>query len=191
VSPELLALIYGRRVTRQFLDTPIPDEHLWDILRAARWAPTASNVRLHSYVCITDRALIERIRKVSPGIAGDRPTAVIAQCVDRTLPAFKTLEKSNYEYIDVGTALMNMLLAAHALGIGACPAILDSPSAVGALLNLPDGWTVEMLVLLGLPRPLPTGQPRWPRKPVRVEDLVQWGRFPNDTAKPRPLTQQG
>jgi nitroreductase len=178
MSPELLELINGRRVTRYFRDTPVPAEHLWSILRAARWAPSASNVRLHSYVCISERRLIEQIRMVSPGIAADCPAAIIAICVHRNLPAFDTLEKNFYEYIDVGTALMNMLLAAHALDVGACPAIMDSPRAVGALLNVPADWSVEMLVLLGYPRPA-TARADRPRKGPRLEDLVQWGAFPS------------
>lgn len=181
MNTGLLELIYTRRVTRYFSDAPIPEEHLWSILRAARWAPTASNLRLHSYVCVTDRTLIDQICLVSPGIAGDRPTAIIALCVDRALAAFNTIEKSNYEYIDVGTATMNILLAAHALDIGACPAILDSPRAIGALLNVPGDWTVEMMVVLGYSRVMPPEAAQWQRRNTRLEDLVQWGAFPTQS----------
>ena len=179
MSPETLELICSRRVTRHFQETPLPEEHLWNILRAARWAPAASNIRLHRYVCITDKGLIEQIKMVSPGIAGSRPAAVIAVCVDRNLDAFDTIEKNYHEYIVAGTATENMLLAAHALDIGACPATLDSPSAVQALLNTPAGWTVEMFVLLGYPESAPAKVATRPKQKLRVEDLVHWDAFPN------------
>ena len=87
---------------------------------------------------------------VSPGIAGSpRPAAIIVICVDRNLAAFDAINKNYHEYIDAGTSTQNMLLMAHALGIGACPATLDSPSAVQTLLNTPPGWEPEMFVLLG------------------------------------------
>ena len=178
MGPDTIELINSRRVTRHFQDVPVPDEHLWTILRAARWAPAASNIRLHRYVCITDADLIARIKMVSPGIAGSRPAAIIAICVDRNLDAFDTVERNYHEYIDAGTATENMLLAAHALEIGACPATLDSPSAVQALLNTPRGWTVEMFVLLGYPKPAPVKIAGRRKQQLRVENLVQWGAFP-------------
>ena len=178
MSLEAIQFINSRRVTRHFQNTPVSAEDLWTILRAARWAPAASNIRLHRYVCITDRSLIEQIKMVSPGIAGTRPAAIIAVCVDRNLDAFDTIEKNYHEYIDAGTATENMLLAAHALNIGACPATLDSPNAVQALLNTPSGWTVEMFVLLGYPQPAPAKVSSRRKQQLRVEDLVQWGAFP-------------
>ena len=67
-TEALLEFIYSRRVTRNFEAHAVADEDLWSILEAARWAPAASNLRLHRYVCVTDPGLIERISLVSPGI---------------------------------------------------------------------------------------------------------------------------
>ncbi len=190
-TEALLEFIYSRRVTRNFEAHAVADEDLWSILEAARWAPAASNLRLHRYVCVTDPGLIERISLVSPGIVGSRPAAIIAICVDRTLPAFDTMEKNYHEYIDAGTAAENMLLAAHALGIGACPATLDSPRAVEKLLNTPRGWTVEIYILFGYAKPSPEHPHTKPRKNVRLEDLVQWGRFPRGDGRAETSLRAG
>ena len=166
-------------MTRQFEDRAIPEEHLWKILEAARWAPAASNIRLHKYMCVTDGELIRQIQLVSPGIVGTPPAALIAICVDRSLPAFDTVYKNYHEYIDAGTASENMLLAAHALDIGACPATLDSPGAVHTLLNLPEDWTIEMFVLLGYPDIAAEKSNTRRKLKLRIEDLVHWNAFPN------------
>lgn len=179
MSPDTIDTILSRRVTRYFQDKAIPEEHLWTILKGGRWAPAASNIRLHRFICITDPIHIEQLQMVSPGIAGSpRPAAIIVICVDRNLAAFDAINKNYHEYIDAGTSTQNMLLMAHALGIGACPATLDSPSAVQTLLNTPPGWEPEMFVLLGYATQAPPRVRERSRKKITVEDLVQWGPFP-------------
>lgn len=54
-------------------------------------------------------------------------------------------------YVDVGTAAQTMLLAAHSLGLGAGVVTSFSQAAVGAVLNLPEGWSPEMFICLADP----------------------------------------
>jgi nitroreductase len=178
MNPEVLEAIRTRRVHRHYKNKSVPDKHLWTVLEAARWAPSASNQRLHRYMCVTDRDLIRQIRLLSPGIAGTSPAAIIVICVDRTLPSFDSIEPSYYEYIDAGTAAENMLLAAHALDLAACPAVLDSPEAIQVILNMPKGLSPEMYVLVGYAAEPPPHVTHRPKKHLRVEDLVQWGPYP-------------
>ena len=105
MSLDTLETIRTRRVSRHFKSDPVPEEHLWTILEAARWAPAASNLRLHRYICLTDHEIIHQIIKLSPGIAGTNPAALIVVCVDRNLSSFESLEQSYYEYIDAGRRL--------------------------------------------------------------------------------------
>ena len=44
-----------------------------------------------------------------------------------------------------------MLLAAHALGLGAGPVTSFSRAAVATVLGLPEGWAPELIVCLGHP----------------------------------------
>jgi nitroreductase len=53
----------------------------------------------------------------------------------------------------VGTAVQTMLLAAHAIGLGAGPVMSFSKAAVGVILQLPDHLSPEALVCLGHPAP--------------------------------------
>lgn len=174
---DFLDLIRSRRVARAFSDEPVSEEMLWQILEMARWAPAASNRRMQRYICITDRTLIDQIRLVSPGMGG-LPTALIVICVDWGIAGFEAYDRSyRNTYIDVGTAAENMLLAAHALGLGAWPMTSFSVPAVVELLNISPPLRPEMFIGLGHPATAPAktaGRGR-PKTTLRIEDLVQWG----------------
>lgn len=64
----------------------------------------------------------------------------------------------------VAAALTNLLLAAHALGLGACwmtgPLVAERELCV--LLGVPRGWSLAALVPLGYPAEVPAAPPRKP-----------------------------
>ena len=66
-----------------------------------------------------------------------------------------------------------MMLAAHALGVGAGPVSSFSRAAVGVALQLPPGWSPELIVCLG--HPAPTQPPAMmPHRSLRWQDLTRW-----------------
>ena len=78
--------------------------------------------------------------------------------------------------MDVGTAAMNMMNMAHALGIGTCPVTSFSRSGAAVMLDLPPHLIPEWILIAGHPKPeervLPAGAP----KPLRARDLTYWER---------------
>jgi len=80
---------------------------------------------------------------------------------------------------DVSAAIENMLLAAHALGLGACwlvaPTIdIRDETKVKELLKIPDEYTLYAIVSIGYPAESPRPRPRLP-----LEELVfveEWGK---------------
>jgi nitroreductase len=103
-----------------------------------------------------------------------RPRAAITICVDRRLAQeYGFGPDAPGPLIDVGTAAATMLLAAHALGIGAGPVTSFSRAAAAVVLDLPDGWSAEMIVCLGHPaavQPVPIGA----RRKLSWRDLTRW-----------------
>ena len=83
-------------------------------------------------------------------------------------------------FVDIGTAAENMLLAAHALGLGGWPMTSSCPEAVQILLNIPANLSPMMFIGLGYPSPPSPSELKRPKKRIRVEDLVQWGPFDNE-----------
>ncbi|WP_269804856.1 nitroreductase family protein [Pseudonocardia kujensis] len=76
-------------------------------------------------------------------------------------------------HVDVGTAAATLLLAAHALGLGAGPVTSFSRAAVGVVLRLPAGWVPEMIVCLGHPAAVGPA-PMRARPRLTWQDLTTW-----------------
>lgn len=107
------------------------------------------------------------------------PAALIVICTDGGLAAAAEvqLDRDVTPWIDVGTAAMNMMLAAHAVGLGSCPVTSFSKGAVAVVLKLPPKVVPEFIVQLG--RPLATR--RMSASPVSraaLDDIVYWGKYP-------------
>jgi nitroreductase len=176
---EYFAFIKTRRVARNFLDKPVPDEMLWQVLEAARWTPVASGHRVHRFVCITDRALIQQINLLAPGmVLAHLPAAQILICINWDEAGYSPDDDYVLAYYDVGKAAMSMQLAAHALGLATGPFTGFSPSGIAELLNLPESWSPEMFLNVGYRDDSPTTTWRIPKVKVDIHDYVQWGVFP-------------
>ena len=178
---DALHAIRTRRVAQNYADSQVPDQDLWTILEAARWAPTAGNRRIHRFVCVNDGDLIKQIKMFFPGMTHGLPAALIVICIDTNAVIKPLIHTSDsYEnYIDVGCAAQNMLLAAHALGLVAGPMTSFSKAAIRVFLNLPDNLAPHMCIGVGYHAEMPDYVRRWPTKRLRVEDLVQWGPYPD------------
>jgi nitroreductase len=110
---------------------------------------------------------------VSPGMI-QRPTAAITICTDRTAADdYGFPPNAVGPYIDVGTAAATMMLAAHALGVGAGPVSSFSHAAVGVALRLPAGWSPDLILCLGHAAPTQPA-PVNPNRSLRWQDLTTW-----------------
>lgn len=169
----VMAAITARRVTRRFADDRLDRTVLAELIKAARWAPSAGNSRLHKFVVADDPSDLDAVDLVSPGMERP-PPALIAVCTDLQACEDQGVEVDidSTVLVDVGTAAMNILLAAHEMGIGACPTTSFSRSGVAAALRLPDRLRPEMLLQLGHPAPTETGTHRSTR--LSVDDLTIW-----------------
>ena len=133
----VLATIRTRRVARDSGPEPVPEESLIAVLDAARWAPSAGNRRPHRFVAVRNPATVRALRAVSPGML-QRPTAVVAICVDvEVVDAYGLPSTSPTLWVDVGAMMPTILLAAHAMGLGAGPVSSFSAAGVRVVLNLP------------------------------------------------------
>lgn len=173
MTDPVLDAIRRRRVVRAMTEQPVERAKVETILDAARWAPTAGNRHLQQFVATTHAGTLRTLRMVSPGMI-QRPTAAIAICVDRVLAAeYGFPPDARGPSVDVGTAAATMLLAAQAVGVGAGPVSSFSRAAVEVVLDLPDGWSPELIVCLGYPAPRPPA-PIAPHRALAWRDLTRW-----------------
>ncbi|MCX4775734.1 SgcJ/EcaC family oxidoreductase [Streptomyces sp. NBC_01264] len=174
-ADPVIRAIRTRRVVRALTTVPVDQEDLEAVVDSARYAPRAGNRRIHRYVVVTRPAMLRALRMVSPGML-QAPTAAVVVCIDwDRAGAFGFTRATPAPYVDVGTASATMLLAAHALGLGAGPVTSFSRTAAATLLGLPEPVRPELIVCLGNPATQRT--PALRRRPGNEwTDVLQWDR---------------
>lgn len=148
---EILQAIKTRRSIRKYQDKAIPTEVIKDILEAAMFAPSAGNEQPWQFVILEERNLLDAVPSICPTASMCRHSpAAILVCSDSTLEKYP-----DFWVQDCSAAVENMLLAAHALGIGAVWAgiypLKERIEGFRKLLTLPEEITPFALVTLGYP----------------------------------------
>ena len=149
---DAMEALLTRRSIRRFTPEPVSDADLERILRAAMAAPSAGNLQPWHFVTIRERATLDAIPAFHPYAAmlAEAPLC-IAVCGELALQKYE-----GHWVLDVSAATENLLLAAHALGLGAVwlgvYPVAERRAGVRRLLNLPDGVECLSLVAVGHPR---------------------------------------
>ena len=162
--------ILTRRSVRHFGPDPVPEEELQVLLKAAMQAPSAGNTQPWHFVVVTERALLDKVPEFhsSAEFIIEAPLAILI-CAD------ENLARPGRWLLDCSAAAENMLLAAHARGLGACwiglhPEPLRIEGAA-RLFNLPVNVHPLCLIAVGYPVERPPNLDRF--RPERVH-LNHW-----------------
>ena len=149
--------IMTRTSIRQYKDQPVEQEKIDIMLKAAMAAPTAVNLQPWHFIVINDKKTIDLL-------AGPRPTnapLMIAVCgdTDKTSMPDGKGKLPDFWVQDVSAATENLLLAAHALGLGAVwtgvyPA-MERVADVANVLNCPSNIIPLAVVRVGYPDEAP------------------------------------
>ena len=112
---EALEAIFTRRSIRSYKPQPIPEELITRVLEAAMNAPSAGNEQPWHFMVINERQLLDAIPKFHPyaQMLHGAPAAILV-CGDVRLEKHK-----DFWTLDCAAATENLLLAAHAVGLGA------------------------------------------------------------------------
>jgi len=183
---DLYKAIKERRSIRRFKADPVPKERVEKILQAALWAPSGMNRQNWFFVVLTGErrdALIdivgssyEHIAPVLREVFAEKP-----KVVDFTKRFFKglggapvlvfayyepTKERPETSIQTVAAAIQNLLLSAHAEGLGCC--WMTGPVHVADRINRFLGIEDKTLVAV-IPMGYPDESPPAPqRRPNRV-----------------------
>jgi nitroreductase len=146
---DLLEGIYSRRSVRQYTSQPVDRSLLLEIIEAGTWAPSGLNNQPWRFVIIKEpvwRYSLAQLTQYNRII--ETASACIAVFVDRN-----SMYNDIKDYQAMGACLQNMLLAAHALGLGAVwlGEILKSSSNVRSLLELPESLELMAIIAVGYP----------------------------------------
>jgi nitroreductase len=148
---DAMDMLFSRRSVRQYLPKPVSRELLHELLHAAMSAPSAGNERPWHFIELTERTLLDAIPKFHPYAAMlKQASAAILVCGDLTLD-----KHEGYWVLDCAAATENLLLAAHAKGLGAVWVGVyptrDRVENLKKLLHLPEQIVPFSLIPLGFP----------------------------------------
>ena len=119
-----MTLIKGRRSTRKFLDKPIPQELLEQVLEAGRYAPSGKNVQAAHFLVIENRAILDKlavlVREAFQEAGVKRPEGYIFHYDPKVLVVLCNRTDNVNNLADTGCALENMMLMASELELGSC-----------------------------------------------------------------------
>ena len=149
---DALEALRTRRSVRKYVPDPVPEEHVRLLLEAAMFAPSAANQQAWHFVVVDDRGLLDRIPAFHPYCAFIRQAPLgMVVCGDLRRERFGGL----FWVQDCSAATQNLLLAAHALGLGACwlavYPIEERVAGLRKLLGLPDHLVPLNVVSVGRP----------------------------------------
>lgn len=148
---EALEAILTRRSIRKYENKPVPPETIDKLLEAAMVAPSSMNLQPWRFVVISDRAILDKIPEIHPHakMLKEAPLAILV-CADTNAQ-----DMEGYWVQDCSAATQNILLAAHALGLGAVwlgifPRTERMEGIIG-LTGLPDDIKPVTLISIGYP----------------------------------------
>ena len=201
-SNDVWEVLSTARTIRRFTDEPVDDVTLTRCLEAASWAPNGANAQAWRFVVMRSpeareavaEAAREALRVIEPVYGMTRPdpadTSRFARNNRATYELHDTAEQRTsvlfctYHYATASEILLggsiypameNFLLAARALGLGACMtswASYGGEKILREAIGIPDDWLLAGHIVLGWPRGS-HGPLR--RRPLGdVVDLDQW-----------------
>jgi len=181
-SNIILNAIRERRSLRRYTNEPIPKSLIETVLESAIWSPSAHNRQPWRFTVLQSaeaketlanqmgarlRSDLERDYVPKPIIEKDvsrsydritsAPVLIVLSLSMQDMDTYSDEKRNQNEYImavqSTAMAGQNILLSAHALGLGACwmCAPLFCPDVVVSALDLPQDWQPQGMITLGYP----------------------------------------
>lgn len=158
MTNQAIENIYTRVSIREFTGEKITEEQIDTLLRAAMSAPSALNHQPWGFVVVTDETILAQIGKQLPySRCSNKPACAIIPCGDLT----KAIEGEGQDFWinDVSAATQNLLLAAHAMKLGAVWTGIHPGQERIAILKEILGLPEHIIPLCVVPIGVPAEQP--------------------------------
>ena len=158
---EAIEAIETRRSVRRYENKQIDDEIVKRLLSAAMNAPSAANEQPWEFIVIKDREMLDAIPTFSPyaRLVTHAPLGILI-CGDT-----RNIIAPGFWVQDCAAATQNLLIAAHALGLGAVwTGVYPMEQQVAGFTKhcqLPEGVVPLAFVVVGYPAETPPPQNRF------------------------------
>jgi len=166
---DVMDAIRNRRSIRHYKKDPIDDETVQAVLDAANWAPSWGNTQCWRFIIVRDAqtraAVADSLFKVMVDneLVANAATSAIKQapvlvvvCAEKGKAGYgpddvPVTDKGDWYMFDIALAMENMVLAAHAMGLGTVIVGGFDARKIAELLEVPDKMHVVTMTPLGIP----------------------------------------
>lgn len=173
---ELYEALEDRRSIRKYTADPVSDETLQKLLRAAGIAPSWKNNQCWRFIIVREQS---RKQKLASSLPDGNPCkkavaeapVVLVLCADPQTSGRQ--DGKDYYLLDAGLAMQQLMLAAHAEGLGTCWVAWFDEAKARPACNIPEPYRVVALTPLGVPAHRPSPRPR--KELEEIVFLEEWG----------------
>jgi len=161
---DFMEVIKGRRSVRLYRGDPVGDDTLESLLEAVRWAPSWANSQCWEVIVVrqeeTRRRLVDALPQGNPGRQGilQAPVTLVFLGIKGKSGFWKgeaCTDKGDWFMYDLGLAMENLCLAAHAVGLGTVIIGYFDAAQVAEILQVPQDKEVVAMTPVGFPERVP------------------------------------
>ena len=163
------------RQSRQYKPDPIAEDQITELLEIARWTGSSRNTQPWHFIAVTDKDKLKQLSELRT------PINWVAEAPLSIAIVLKGENANVSEAYDEGRVTERLMIAAHALGLGAGVAWFgdaDQQAKAKEILGVPAEMTARSVVVIGHaisskdPRPNPAQAGRHPLNEVSSRNTM-------------------
>ena len=179
----MIDAILKRRSVREYLDEPVSDEDILQLLEAARLAPSGNNKQPWHFIVVRSLETRQALAHADHDQTWMLSAPVFFVCLadattriqsERDLYIDEQTSRFEVKQVirDTAIAIDHILLQAAELGLGTCWTGFYRQADVRPILNIPADKFVVGILTVGHPAAQPTSRPR-----KSLEEITHWERW--------------
>lgn len=172
--------IETRRSIRKYINKPVEDEKILQLLESARLAPSGSNTQPWHFIIVKSDSTKEKIAKVSHDQKwmGTAPVHIVCVAdirarikddIDLVLDENSPQPELKIIIRDLSIAIEHIVLEADNLGLGTCWVAWFMQEDIRPILNIPLDKYVVGIIPVGYADETPKARPR-----KKLEDIIHY-----------------
>lgn len=172
-----------RRSIRKYLNKPVEDEKIIQLVESARLAPSGSNTQPWHFIIVKSELIKQKLAKVSHNQQWMISAPVFIVCVadircriaeDVGILIKEDSPQEELKQIirDTSISISYMLLEANRLGLGTCWVGWFIQEEIRPILNIPSDKYVVGIITLGYANEAPEARPR--KKLEKIVHYESW-----------------
>ena len=172
--------IKTRRSIRKYIDKPVEDEIILQLLESARLAPSGDNTQPWHFIVVKSELGRQKLAEVSNNQRWMLSAPVFIACVADIRSRIKgnvaiSLDENSPQQElkqvirDTSIAIEHIVLEANNLGLGTCWVAWFTQEDIRAVLNIPADKYVVSIITLGYGDESPKARPR-----KKLEELIHY-----------------